>query len=363
MCGEFWSGWFDHWYDAHNVRSVEDITTETQKLFDCNASFNYYMFHGGTNFGFTNGANYADGQYQPTVTSYDYCAPLSECGDMTPTYFAIRNLIAEQTGVPAPVLDVENQPKAAYGAVTLTESAALLENLDNISSPVFHAQPKSMEELGQDFGYLLYSTTLRGPFENLNLNFAQLHDRAHIFLNGQFVGLRERSRRWDEIKLSLKNGETAKLDILVENMGRINYGEKLLDRKGILGGIQLGVQFHFGWEHRCMTMDDLSALQWKPLEQLKTAPVFLRGTLHIDGKPADTFVRLDGFTKGFVVVNGFNLGRYFNPAGPQKTLYLPAPLLHEGDNEVIIFESDSYEEPIIHFLAEPDLGNTRPAEY
>ena len=112
-----------------------------------------------------------------------------------------------------------------------------------------------------------------------------------------------------------------------------------------------------------MTMDDLSALQWKALEQLKTVPAFLRGTLRIDGKPADTFVRLDGFTKGFVMVNGFNLGRYFNPAGPQKTLYLPAPLLHEGDNEVIVFESDSYEEPVIHFLAEPDLGNTRPAEY
>ena len=363
MCGEFWSGWFDHWYDAHNTRSVEDITAETKKLFDCGASFNYYMFHGGTNFGFTNGANHADGQYQPTVTSYDYCAPLSECGDMTPTYFAIRDLITEQTGIPAPDIAVENLPKADYGSLTLNEAAPLFDNLDNISRPVSSAQPKSMEELGQDFGYLLYSTTLRGPFEELDLNFGQLHDRAHIFLNGKFVALRERSRRWDELKLSLASGETARLDILVENMGRINYGEKLLDRKGILGGIRLGMQYHFGWTHRCMTMDDLSKLNWQPLNDMAKAPVFLRGELHIEGQPADTFVRLDGFTKGFVVVNGFNLGRYFNPAGPQKTLYLPAPLLKKGQNEIIVFESDGYEQPVIRFLDHAELGDTRPAEY
>jgi beta-galactosidase len=234
MCGEFWSGWFDHWYENHHVRSTEDIVNDTRELFECGASFNYYMFHGGTNFGFWNGANHTGTQYQPTITSYDYCAPLSECGDLTPTYFAIRQLIEDQTGTPAPALDVANLPKTAYTTVSLTESAPLWDNLDNLASAIHSAAPKTMEELGQDFGYILYSTTLRGPFEPLDLVLEHVHDRALVFLDGKFVGLRERSRTMDEIKLSLGVNETARLDILVENMGRVNYGPKLFDRKGVV---------------------------------------------------------------------------------------------------------------------------------
>ncbi|MBQ8599258.1 MAG: beta-galactosidase [Oscillospiraceae bacterium] len=364
MCGEFWSGWFDHWYEEHHTRTVDDIIPETAALFDCGASFNYYMFHGGTNFGFTNGANHDEGLYMPTVTSYDYCAPLSECGDRTPTYYALRDLIQEKTGVTPPDLEVEELPKAAYGSVALTEQALLFEQLDQLAPAVHSAQPKTMEELGQDFGYILYSTTLHGPFEAQELCFGQLHDRAHIFLNGKFLGLRERSRRSDSIPLQLGKGENARLDILIENMGRVNYGSKLLDRKGIIGGIRMGKQFHFGWEQRCLTMEDLSQLQWQPVTgSVKEQPVFLRGKLHIEGTPADTFVRLDGFTKGFVMVNGFNLGRYYNPAGPQKTLYLPAPLLKQGDNEIIVFESDGFETAQIELLAQPDLGSVMDMIY
>ncbi len=356
MCGEFWSGWFDHWYDEHYTRTPEDVVANTEELFRCNASFNYYMFHGGTNFGFTNGANH-DGVYNPTITSYDYCAPLSESGDMTPTFYAIKEVIERNTGIPAPEMDVKNLPKAAYGNIQLKESALLLDHLKALSQPVHNASPLSMEELGQDFGYILYSTMLKGPFDSLELNFGQLHDRAHIFLNGKLVGLRERSRRYDEVTLSLANGETAQLDILVENMGRINYGTKLLDRKGILGGIRLGQQFHFGWDMYCLPMEDLSALNWQnnasvPPQQ----PVFLKGNLHIDDTPADTFLKLDGFTKGFCMVNGFNIGRYYNPAGPQKTLYVPAPLLHQGDNEIIVFESDGFVDPFITSQDHPELG-------
>ena len=153
-----------------------------------------------------------------------------------------------------------------------------------------------------------------------------------------------------------------KLDILVENMGRVNYGRELRDQKGATG-ICFGNQFHFGWDLYALPMDDLTKLNFQPAGAPLEGPAFLRGELNIEGVPCDTFLRLDGFTKGFVVVNGFNLGRYFNPAGPQKTLYLPAPLLHEGDNEIIVFESDGYETPVIQFLAEADLGSTRPAEY
>ena len=355
MCGEFWCGWFDHWYEEHHTRTADDVTAMVQEFFDVDGSFNFYMFHGGTNFGFLNGANHSGGTYQPTITIYDYCAPLSEAGDMTDTYFAIRDVIEKNTGVKAPDLPVANTPKAAYGELTLTECAPLFENLNNLTTPKHAAYPQTMEQLAQDFGYLLYSTEIRGPIEPLELILTQLHDRAHIFLNGKLVGIRERSRRQDSVKLGLAAGETAKLEILVENMGRVNYGPKLFDQKGIIGGIRLGQRFHFGWDHYCLPMDDLSALAWQEIKT-EAVPAFYRGSLKVEGKPSDTFLRLDGFEKGFVTVNGFNIGRYYNSAGPQKTLYVPAPLLREGENEIIVFESDRCDTPTLTFLDTPELG-------
>ena len=366
MCGEFWCGWFDHWYEQHHTRTPEDVAADTRELLESGASINYYMFHGGTNFGFTNGANYHEGPvfgldndpdihhgFEPTVTSYDYCAPLSECGDLTPTYFAVKQVLEEVTGQKAPEMEVSDLPKAAYGQVNLTESAPLFENLP---AACFHAAPKSMEDLGQDFGYLLYSTTVKGPLEEMDLIFGKLHDRAIVYVDGKPVGIRERSRRNDRIQLGLEHGQTVKLDILVENMGRVNYGPRLFDRKGILDGIRFGNRYHFGWQHTCLPMDDLSCLAWQPVIAWEGTPQFLKGHLEITDTPADTFLRLDGFTKGFVTVNGFHIGRYYNSAGPQKTLYVPAPLLKTGRNEIIVFETDGFEEPCITFLDAPDLG-------
>lgn len=355
MCGEFWCGWFDHWYEEHHTRTADDVTAMVQEFFDVDGSFNFYMFHGGTNFGFLNGANHAKGQYQPTITSYDYCAPLSEAGDMTDTYYAIKKVIERNTGEKAPDLPVANTRKAAYGTLTLGECAPLLDNLLALTTPVHAAYPQTMEQLAQDFGYLLYATEVRGPIEPLELIFTRLHDRAHIFLDGKPVGIRERSRRQDSVTLALAAGETAKLEILVENMGRVNYGPELFDQKGIIGGIRLGQRFHFGWDHYCLPMDDLSALAWQEV-RTDAVPAFYRGTLTIEGKPADTFLRLDGFEKGFVKINGFNIGRYYNSAGPQKTLYIPAPLLKEGENEIIVFESDRCEAPKVTFVDIPELG-------
>ncbi len=357
MCGEFWSGWFDHWHEEHHVRPAEEIVQCVKEFAELGASFNFYMFHGGTNFGFTNGANY-DKVYMPTITSYDYNAPLTEAGDRTETYYRLRDIIEERYGN-VPALTAAETPKAAYGTCELSESADLFENLENISTPVKVVEPKYIEEIGQNFGYVLYRATIKGPKNRGKLMADVVHDRAQIFVNGEKKATWE---RWDKegmenarVVLGPGVGEEAALDILVENMGRVNYGPKLRDRKGI-HGVRLAYQHHFGWQMYPLEMKDLSGLRFAPAAVNAQKPTFLRGYLSIDGTPADTFLKLEGFTKGFVMVNGHHIGRYFNPAGPQKTLYVPAPFLKSGKNEILVFESDAYEHNTVEFMAVPELG-------
>lgn len=362
MCGEYWCGWFDHWFEKHHVRNAEDIAADFEGFFKIGASFNFYMFHGGTNFGFMNGANYAS-EYAPTVTSYDYCAPLNEAGDRTPTYYAVRNVIKKYTGVTTELTAAETK-KAAYGKVYLTEKAELFENLDNISQCIRTKAPKFMEELDQGYGYILYRTKLDGPRDQRTLTIEKIRDRAQIFHNGEPKAV---YTRWappaEEEKLSfaVERGETVSLDILAENMGRVNYGAHIRDQKGV-NGVRFDGQYHFGWgTYRLPMGDELEGLEFKATDGKPiNKPTFLRGTLTIDGEPSDTFIRLDGFCKGFVKINGFNIGRYFNEAGPQKTLFVPAPKLKKGENEILVFESDHTDSCCVEFLAEPDLGDTTP---
>ena len=354
MCGEYWCGWFDHWGEDHHVRPADEIVSDVEDFMEIGASFNFYMFHGGTNFGFTNGANYAE-KFDPTITSYDYNAPLNEAGDRTETYYRIRQTIGKY--VPLPPLTAKDSEKAAYGKVKLTESAPLFENLSNLAAPVHVAAPKFMEDIGQDFGYTLYRTTVHGASDGWGLGIDKVHDRAQIFVDGEKKATIERWNRDSYntgLGLPLAKGKSVSLDILCENMGRVNYGNKILDRKGIKG-VRFGQQYHFDWDMYPLTMDDLSSLEFKKAENL-TAPAFYRGYLNIEGNPCDTFLRLDGFTKGFVKVNGINIGRYFNPAGPQKTLYVPAPFLKQGKNEIIVFESDSITDHTVEFTAVHELG-------
>ncbi len=351
MCTEFWNGWFDHWYEAHHVREGDDTAQTMEEMFEDGGSVNMYMFHGGTNFGFMNGANYENG-IQPTVTSYDYDAPVSECGDLTPKYYAVKEVVEKYLGK-APEIHVENLPKKAYGPVTLTQMAPMFENLPE---PVLCAHTKTMEELGQDFGFVLYETTVKGPCEESEIVIEGLHDRAIIYVNGEKKGVKERTgKRNDSVKLCLKPGETATLSLLVENLGRINYGPKLRDEKGILQGVKVGYQFQFGWKMYTLPCDDLSGLKFQEETDSSKCPAFFKGTFQVSEK-ADTFVRLDGFTKGCVYINGFNLGRFWNTAGPQKTLYLPAPLLKEGVNEIVVLELEGFDKPEILLTDTQDLG-------
>ena len=358
MCGEYWCGWFDHWGEEHHTRQSDDIVNDINAFFDLNASFNIYMFHGGTNFGFMNGANFGTvvkDRYEPTVTSYDYCAPLTEAGDRTPVYYKIREAIAKRTGV-IPPLTAKDSKKASYGKVSLTESASLFEKLDRLSSPVRSAAPKFMEDIGQSYGYTLYRTVINGPRNDWPMTIEPIRDRAYVFVNGELRAIYDRNSPptpEESLRLPLGVGESAALDILIENMGRINYGPKLLDRKGITG-VRFGNQYHFGWDIYPLPMDNLDALSFSPIERTD-APVFLRGELTINDEPCDTFLRLDGFTKGFVTVNGINIGRYYNALGPQRTLYVPAPFLKTGKNEIMIFETDGVTDPTVTFTDTPEL--------
>ena len=299
MCGEFWCGWFDHWFESHHVRPVEEVIGEFSQFLQRKASLNYYMFHGGTNFGFWNGANYSD-IYTPTTTSYDYNAPLNEAGDRTPLYYKIREVV-EQTLGNVPPLTASDSEKGNYGELELTESAGLFDNLENLSQPVDSIAPMYMEDLGQDFGFVLYRTRLSGPMDDWKMKMDEVHDRAQIFANGKYLGTFQRWTPDDQnenpIRLPLAAGESVVLDILVENMGRVNYGRKLWDHKGIRN-VMFENQHLFHWKNYPLPMENLEKLQFQPLQGKEICgPVFLRGTLHIAGKPKDTFVYPKDFRK------------------------------------------------------------------
>lgn len=356
MCGEFWGGWFDHWYDKSRERSHKEVAELFSDMLSSGASLNFYMFHGGTNFGFMNGAN-CDEKYEPTVTSYYWGTPLSEAGDLTPVYYAMREVIEKKYGK-LPPLTVKNTEKKAYGKVSLEEYAPLFSSLDSISKKITSPVPVAMEDAGQSYGFILYSTVLHGPRERAKMILEDLHDRANIFIDGKFAGITERSQREDEVFLRQDFGEKTRVDILVENMGRINYGPYmgLRDKKG-MGGMRLGQIRHFGWDTYPLPMDNLEKLKFEPHKGAADCPAFFRGWLYIEDEPCDTFIKTDGFTHGFITVNGFTLGRYYNTAGPQKSLYCPAPMLHRGRNEIIVFETDRCTRDTVEFLSSPEAGD------
>jgi len=341
MCMEFWNGWFDHWGEEHHTRDENDVANIFKEMLEANASVNFYMFHGGTNFGFYNGAN--NPEYAPTITSYDYDVLLSESGDPTPKFYAVRSVI-EQYQKLDPLVLPEPIKKQAYGTIQMTESIGLLSQLEVLGTRTQIAYPVTMEKLGQDYGFILYTTQVTGPREKTKLVLQDVRDRAIVYLDHQYIGVIERDRsELQELELIIP-ASGAKLSILVENLGRTNYGPFLRDCKGITEGVRLGNQFLFDWEIHTLPLNNLHSLTFKPVSGQEALPegdrsdqpVFYRGTLNIN-ETADTFINMSGWTKGVVYVNGFNLGRYWE-RGPQKTLYIPAPLLKLGNNEIVIFE-------------------------
>lgn len=353
FCMEYWNGWFDHWLKPHHTRDGGDVADVLDRMLAAGASVNFYMFHGGTNFGFYNGANYQD-KYEPTITSYDYDSPLSECGDVTEKYRAVREVLRKH-GADVPDALPEPSRKTRYGRVAMTEAADLFANLESLSAPVRSVCPVPMEKLGQSYGFILYRTQVTGPRSSQELHVQDVHDRAQVFLDGRLIGTIE---RWDQKPIIVDiPAQGATLDILVENMGRVNYGPRLKDPKGITEGVRLDNQFQFDWTIYPLPLADLSALPFSEIPSSSAAaenPMFYKGELIVD-EIADTFMRLEGWTKGVVWVNGFNLGRYWEK-GPQKTLYVPGPLLRKGRNEIIVFELHGANKPELELVETPDLG-------
>ena len=349
MCMEMWNGWFDAWGDGfHHTTSAENYAQVVDDMLK-RGSLNMYMLIGGTNFGFTSGANHYE-LFKPDVTSYDYDAPLTECGDITPKYMALREVIKKYVDYELPPVP-QNREKRAYGKFTLTEKASIFDNLDNLSSPIFSNVPKCMEAYGQGYGYIAYTTKLNRDYNDAELFIESLGDRAQIYINRDLQGVMYVNDGELKMKLSAKKGDT--LTILVENMGRANFGPKMMRKKGIAGRCLLdGGRIHFNWNAYPLPMDNLDKLVYT--DTVTEPSCFYRGAFTVD-KVADTFIYLDNFKKGFVLINGFNIGRYWE-IGPQKSLYVPASLLNEGENEIIVFEGDGLKgEPTVEFKDYPTL--------
>ncbi|MCQ2386936.1 MAG: beta-galactosidase [Clostridia bacterium] len=349
MCGEFWSGWFDCWHKPHQTGAMDKVLENIEPFLKNGYGFNVYMFHGGTNFGFMNGADDNGLKFEPIVTSYDYCAFLNEAGDRTPNYYKVRDLI-KKYGVEVPKLTAIDQPKKAYGEIKFNYVAPLFSNLNNIGKKSYSVMPERMEDLGQNHGYVLYSAEIFSNIKGEKLIIDDLRDRAIVFVDGKKVGVAERKIDGKDIVINTGN-KNARLDVLVEEIGRTNFSSDLIDRKGIKAlrlvhnykiGFNTG-RLVMGFDTTSLPMENLKKLEFKKASKPIDAPAFYKGTLKVK-ELADTFIKPYGFRKGFIVVNGKNIGRFYNEAGPTLTMYIPKCFLKKGDNEIIIFDSDGAKE-------------------
>ncbi|WP_068833389.1 glycoside hydrolase family 35 protein [Xanthomonas graminis] len=337
MVGEYWAGWFDQWGDKHANTDAKKQASEFEWILRQGHSANIYMFVGGTSFGFMNGANFqknASDHYAPQTTSYDYDAVLDEAGRPTPKFALFRDAIARVTGVQPPAL-----PKpirfAELPATPLRESASLWDNLPAPAATTDTPQP--MERYGQAYGYILYRTTVTGPRKG-SLYLGDVRDYARVYVDRSLAGSAERRLQQVAVDVDIPAGPHT-VDVLVENGGRINYGTHLPDgRAGLVDPVLLDGKPLTGWQTFSLPMDDPSKLTGWTTAKVE-GPAFHRGTVKI-ATPTDTFLDMQAFGKGVAWANGHNLGRHWN-IGPQRALYVPAPMQRKGENSVIVFDLDS----------------------
>ncbi|CAD6007356.1 beta-galactosidase family protein [Agreia sp. COWG] len=377
MCAEFWDGWFDHWGAHHHVTDAQESARELDALLAAGASVNIYMFHGGTNFGFTNGAN-DKGVFQPTVTSYDYDAPLTESGAPGEKFWAFREVISRYAPVPD---EVPTQPAAAVELeVVLDERVSLWDAAARLGEAATVDALPSMDELAQFRGFALYTAEI-GPAPDTAadtadtaadtaadaaavgrvLTVGEVRDRAQVFIDRAPVGVLQRDHH--DVSLGLPAAASARcsLAILVEDQGRVNYGPRIGEHKGLIGGVTLDGEQITGWG--VLELDFEAVLSGAAGLYTRagggsavSGPSFVRGTF---AAPAgrDLFLSTEGWGKGQAFLNGFNLGRYWS-RGPATTLFVPGPLVREGQNELVLFELHGAARSVVHFVARPQLGHT-----
>jgi beta-galactosidase len=304
------------------------------------------MFHGGTSFGWMNGANSNGKTYEPDVTSYDYNAPLDESGRPRAKYYRFRDIIAKDTGIkPPPVPTVP--PRMTLPAVSLAEGVSLWKSLP---AAIHSDRPLSMEAFGQAYGYILYRTRLDGPVDG-ELTFDTVHDYAQIYVDGKLVGTLDRRLGQYQLPLHISSPQ-AQLDVLVENTGRMNFGPSLpAERAGLVGSVKLGQKVLTGWQIYPLPMLKPGQLAYSKAPC--SGACFYRGSFSVT-TPKDTFLDTSSLTKGEVWLNGRPLGRVWS-VGPQKTLYVPAPWLKAGKNELVVFDLDGKPDQKIEGLDHPIL--------
>ncbi len=345
MCSEFWSGWFDKWGGNHETRPADDMIEGIDEMLSKHISFSLYMTHGGTNWGHWAGANSPG--FAPDVTSYDYDAPISESGQTTPKYWMLRKTLAKYTdGKKLPRVPKLIKP-IHIPAFQLTEVAPLFSNLPKAKKD---ENIRTMEEYNQGFGSILYRTTLPQLTTPSLLTIHDVHDYAQVFVDGQFIGKLDRRNGEKQLTLPV-TAKGAQLDILVEAMGRINFGRAIKDFKGITKKVELIIQVDHrpfvcdlkNWE--VFNIEDTYAfynhMKFTPIQSLtdnkgQRIPGCYRGTFYVK-KPSDTFLNFETWGKGLVYVNGHAMGRIWE-IGPQQTLYMPGCWLKKGKNEIIVFD-------------------------
>lgn len=349
---EWYPAWFDWWGTEHHTVPAAQYIGRLDSVLAAGISINMYMFHGGTTRGFMNGANFkGTSPYEPQTSSYDYDAPLDEAGNPTPKFIAFRNVIQKYlpNGTKLPPVPAA-KPSMHLLVFTLKQVASLMTNLPTAK---ISERPLTFEDLNQAYGYVLYHTTLQGGKEAI-LKLEELRDYAIVMINGKTVGTLDRRLKQDSMLINLPTGKV-NLDILVENMGRINFGEYLLqNKKGITQRVLFNHQELTNWKMYKLPFDNLKSVIYKNYDAKGNHPVVRKGKFMVS-RLADTYLDMRKWGKGVVWVNGHNLGKYWS-IGPQQTLYLPAEWLKKGINTIEVLELLKPQQSQLSSLDKPILN-------
>lgn len=358
MVAEFYPGWLDHWAEPFPKVSTESIVKQTEKYLQDTVSFNYYMVHGGTNFGFTAGANYnGEHDIQPDLTSYDYDAPISEAGWATPKYKAIRTLMQKYVHYPVPEIPAQI-PVIEISAIQLNQSANLFDLIEKMK-PVENDTPMTFEDLNQGYGYVVYQKKFVQPIQG-KLKVDGLRDYAMVYVNGKQVG--ELNRYFKNYEMDIDIPFNSTLTLVVENMGRINYGAEIIHNlKGIISPVTINdMEITGNWQMYKLPMTSFPEMT-SGTSQITSNPALYKGSFDVK-EVGDTFLDMQDWGKGIVFVNGHNLGRYWK-VGPQQTLYLPGCWLKKGKNTIEIFEQQNDKKHTeLHSIKTPILESLRLPE-